>query len=192
MLLMIIFYGSEFFIMTKDEIRIKMKEIRKHLTDEYIKKSSFSITKKIISLPEFKNSSSVCVFISAFNEPDTKYLIKACKEQNKTVYAPVTDVSSGTLSLYRLTDELHSGAYGIMEPSISQKADPNDIDIFIVPGLAFDKKGERIGFGGGYYDKILKNSRSFKIGICYSFQYLDVIPHEKYDITMDIVVTENN
>lgn len=87
-------------------------------------------------------------------------------------------------------DDLKKGAYGILEPSVVKTADEKDIDVILVPGLAFDRHGGRMGFGKGYYDRLLETSIAVKIGLCYDFQLFDTIPTESHDVPMDFIITE--
>lgn len=87
-------------------------------------------------------------------------------------------------------DDMEKGAYGILEPKTVRKADENNIDVILVPGLAFDRNGGRMGFGKGYYDRLLESSKAVKIGLCYDFQILEKIPTESHDVPMNFVITE--
>jgi len=87
-------------------------------------------------------------------------------------------------------DDMKKGAYGILEPKTVRKADENNIDVILVPGLAFDRNGGRMGFGKGYYDRLLESSKAVKIGLCYDFQILEKIPTESHDVPMNFVITE--
>jgi hypothetical protein len=87
---------------------------------------------------------------------------------------------------------LKQGAFGIWEPGDTRETDPGSIDWIIVPGVAFDKKLNRLGRGKGYYDKLLVQTSATKIGICYELQLFDEIPAEPHDIKMDFIITENN
>jgi 5-formyltetrahydrofolate cyclo-ligase len=109
------------------------------------------------------------------------------------------------MNFYKISsyDELQSGAYGILEPITNEKYVPsqicNDIsgnktkDIIIIPGLVFDIKGNRIGYGGGYYDRyLLEHKNLIKCAVCYDFQIVDegIIPYGKYDVKVDAIVTD--
>ena len=85
---------------------------------------------------------------------------------------------------------MKKGAHGIPEPTEIVPISIEEIEIILVPGLAFDKTGARMGFGKGYYDKLLETRKAIKIGICYDFQLLDKIPSEPHDVPMDIIITE--
>jgi len=86
--------------------------------------------------------------------------------------------------------ELEEGKYRILEPVDAKEVDLDEIDIVLVPGIAFDKKGHRIGYGKGYYDSFLRKVNALKIGLCMDFQIVDKIPSNEWDVGMDIVVSE--
>ena len=94
-----------------------------------------------------------------------------------------------TSALYEESTE--KGAFGISEPVNKTQYSKYDIDLFIIPGLAFGMQGERVGFGKGYYDKLLKNTDAIKTGFLYDFQLTDEIEPEKHDIYMDYLITES-
>ncbi|MCH5211123.1 MAG: 5-formyltetrahydrofolate cyclo-ligase [Oscillospiraceae bacterium] len=178
----------------KEKLRLEMREKRRALSKDIIQKSSAEICRQLFTLDEVKTAKSVCVFLSAFNEPDTMGIIKQLWQSGKKVSAPVSDTETNTLSLFQIEsiEDLHKGAYGIPEPSKSKPVSEEDIDVILVPGLAFDKKGGRMGFGKGYYDRLLAKSRAMRIGLCYDFQLMDSIPTEEHDINMNYIITEKN
>ncbi len=178
--------------MIKDELRIKMRAKRRTLTIPEIISMSESIRKNLFFLDCFKQAMTVCLFLSAFNEPETLIIAERLWTNKRKVIVPVSDISTNTLSLSYIDShtDLRKGAYGIPEPSVIKNADTDDIDIILVPGLAFDRAGGRMGFGKGYYDRLLKNIKAVKIGLCYNFQLFDYIPKENHDIPMDYIITE--
>ena len=169
-----------------------MRAKRRALSKNTIKDASAEISTRFFALDAVKKAKSVCVFISSFNEPDTMEIIEQLWEDGKKVSAPVSDTETNTLSLFGIENaqELHKGAYGILEPSRERPVAESDIDIVLVPGLAFDRRGGRMGFGAGYYDRLLTKTHAVKIGLCYDFQLLDNIPSEEHDISMDYIITE--
>ena len=87
-------------------------------------------------------------------------------------------------------DRLAKGAYGILEPGADcPRVEPEEIDLILVPGTAFDVRGHRIGQGGGYYDRYLNRTRAVRVGVCHDFALLSAVPSEAHDARMDIVVT---
>ena len=155
---------------------------------------SDKISEKLFSLDCFKNALTVCTFISAFKEPDTIPIIERLFSEGKKVIVPITHIDTNTLSLSYIDNmaDLAKGTFGILEPTVIKPANENDIDAVLVPGLAFDKNGGRMGFGKGYYDRLLANTDAKKIALCYEFQLLDKIPTEQHDVPMDFILTEEN
>ncbi|MGM9937179.1 MAG: 5-formyltetrahydrofolate cyclo-ligase [Candidatus Ornithomonoglobus sp.] len=176
----------------KDEIRNEIKAKRRMLTRDEINEASGRITERILSLDCYKNADTVMSYISAFKEPGTDVIILRLFADNKRVVVPISNTDTFTITPSYLTspDKLIKGAYGIKEPAECIKADISDIDLALIPGIAFDTKGARIGFGKGYYDRFLAAFKGIKVGICYDFQLLDYVPSSPHDIKMDIIITE--
>ena len=165
---------------------------RRDMIGSVSKIKSDEIRQRLLGVERVKQAKTICTFISAFKEPDTVEIIKELWEQDKKIVVPITDIESGTLSLSYINsmDDMKKGAYGILEPKTVRKADENNIDVILVPGLAFDRNGGRMGFGKGYYDRLLESSKAVKIGLCYDFQILEKIPTEIHDVPMNFVITE--
>ena len=178
--------------MIKDELRVKMRKMRREMTADEVKEKSGVIKESLLNTAAVKNAHTLCVYISAFNEPDTCGIIKSLLSSGKSVAVPVTDMESVTLSLSYIDDmtDLVRGAYGIYEPAVIKSANKKDMDVIITPGLAFDRRGGRMGFGKGYYDRLFEKTDAVRIGLCYDFQLHDEIPTEPHDVPMNIIVTE--
>ena len=176
--------------MNKEEFRLEMRAKRRALANDDVSRLSRAIQNNLFTLDALKDAKSVCVFISSFKEPDTSAIITRLLESGKTVSAPVSDTETNTLSLVRIngTDDLREGAYGIPEPSGGETV--SDADAILVPGLSFDRRGARMGFGKGYYDRLLSSMGAVRIGLCYGFQLLEAIPSEEHDTPMDYIITE--
>lgn len=176
--------------MTKDEIRSELKAKRRALTAEDQSEMSRAITDNFLSLSNYKNVDTVMVYMSAFKEPSTGGIIETLKRDSKNIIVPISNTDDFTITPSYFSETLKSGAYGIPEPQNIAKADIKDIDIALIPGIAFDTSGARIGFGKGYYDRFLSEFKGIKIGICYDFQVLSDIPSSDHDIKMDMIITE--
>lgn len=174
--------------MDKQALREEMKKKRRAFEDK--ENASKKACRNIISMEEYKRSSCVLVYMSCFGEVETNDIIKDLKARGKDIVVPITDVKTNTLRLSYLEGEMEKGAYGIPEPKNEKEASFLEVDFIIVPGICFDKEGNRIGFGKGYYDRLLKDTKAFKAGLCYDFQITEKIDTEPYDIKMDAVVTE--
>ncbi len=176
--------------MEKDILRKKMRKRRKSLSEDAKNELSGKIFKALAGLSEYKSSKSVCVYTDSFGEVRTDLIIEDLRRLGKEILFPITDIKTHTLSLCRDCGEFISGAYGISEPKEKVCVDFSAPDLIIVPGLAFDLKKNRLGFGAGYYDRLLEKSKAVKIGICYDFQLVEEINAELHDIKMDIVLTD--
>ncbi len=171
---------------------------RKQLSDEKVKDMSETIINKLKKIPVYNMSKTIMVYLSFGNEVDSREIIKDCLENDKRVVLPFcdnTDMSMTPTEIKSLDMDLVEDSIGYVQPS-KESLDPVDlseIDLIIVPGLSFDRKGYRIGFGAGYYDRFLGrvNFEIPTIGLAYDFQIIDsLINMEDYDIPVDYVMTE--
>ncbi len=178
--------------MTKNEIRTDLKAKRRALTQEEINKKSENIFSHFMSLSCYDKADTVMVYLSAYKEPETRDIIGILLRDGKKVVVPISNTDNFTITPSYLvsTNDLKKGAYDIPEPNKCTEADINSIDIALIPGIAFDEKGSRIGFGKGYYDRFLSGFHGTKIGICYDFQLISDIPVSEHDIKMDMIITE--
>lgn len=179
----------------KDALRQQMLELRNNIPKHKILKNNEKIKKRFFKLKEFSIADTLLFYVSYNNEVDTHNMIKKCISNDKRVIVPLTNKKNRRLILSELKNwnDLNRGTYGIMEPLNEQiKEVPlNIIDIIVVPGVAFDKSGNRIGHGLGYYDGLLKNStKIIKIGLAFELQLVDKIPVESHDIRVNKIITE--
>lgn len=184
----------------KKSIRNLIKEKKSHLTSEYILTSSNKITNILLNLDTFKNAGTVMCYLSFGNEVDTKEIIDTCLKSDKTILVPVIKRNADGTSymeasrLQNQNDDLSPGIMGILEPKGTsiRIMDPTLIDLIIVPGLAFDRKGNRLGYGAGYYDCFLERlSEDCKlIALTFSCQMVDKIPTQKHDKQIRAIITE--
>jgi 5-formyltetrahydrofolate cyclo-ligase len=178
----------------KEEIRKKLIEKRKNLSEKEVFEKSKQIKKRLFKMSEFQDANTILFYISYDNEVYTHELIKDSISNKKKVVVPVTDKKNKELILSKLDswDDLALGAYKILEPKKEKikKISNNELDLIIVPGVGFDSHGNRIGHGKGYYDKLLKNSRAPTVGLAFEFQVVEKVPNEKHDVSIDTIVTE--
>ena len=167
----------------KKELREKCLKIRKTLPKKEAQINDFK------DILELKEAEVVFCYVSAGNEIGTIKLIEELLKE-KTVVVPYCTNKEGDMICVKITslDELTEGMYGILEPKNPILFDKMKIDVSILPGLAFDEEGYRIGYGKGYYDRFLEDINCFKIGLCYKELYFPIIPHEKSDVRADLVI----
>ena len=174
--------------MEKRLLRKKYLQIRNDVINK--EQKSDVIFQKIISCKEYKEANVIGIYVSLKNEVNTLKIIEHALKQGKTVYIP--KVEEGYLEFYKYTlgDSLEKNKFGIFEPKADIVTSKDKIDLFIVPGVCFDLKNNRIGFGKGYYDKFLKDITGYKLGICFEEQISkEDIPVSDFDIPMDKVIT---
>lgn len=151
------------------------------------------ILERLSTLPEFLSARTVALYASFRGEVDTSLLAAQCRQMRKMTVFPRVDRAAKALVLYEVTDStgLKEGFRGIPEPSASGRTvDIGDIDLVIVPGLAFDSLCSRLGYGLGFYDDLLSIARPFSVAICFEEQMCESIPYESHDVPMDVVVTD--
>lgn len=171
-----------------------MRALRRNMTALEVMEKSEKIQERLFAFDKYLNAKIVMLYASAFKEPSTENIIKDAFKRDKKVIIPVSDTEKETIipSYIENFDDLKKGAYGILEPVKIIPANIADIDFILIPGLAFDKTGNRSGFGKGYYDKLLQYSNAEKCALCYEFQLFDKIPSETHDIKMNTIITEEN
>jgi 5-formyltetrahydrofolate cyclo-ligase len=171
----------------KEELRIKYLNIRKNITDKSIKSSI--IKDKIINSDEYKKSKVIAIYKNLNSEVETNDLINYALNDNKIVVLP--KVEGDILRFYKTGNESFiKSNFGVLEPIDTEEI--KDIDLYIIPGICFDKYKNRIGFGKGYYDRV-NYKNSIKIGICFEEQiYNKKIKSDSFDIKMDKIITEKS
>ncbi len=173
--------------MKKDELRKLMKYYRDRLSDRDRYFMSIRITESVLSLKEIKKSNVFFIYNSYASEVDTHIMIRRLSE-NKTVYIPVVDGDT-MYPVIPYGDEYRKNIFGVDEP-FEYQVGIKPVDVTIIPLLACDVNGNRVGHGKGYYDKYLYKNPCLKIGICYDFQIVDNVDKEELDIPLDVIVSE--
>ena len=190
-------------LMKKEATRVCKERLRKHviavrtgLDRSQAEVSGQAILAQILGLEAYRQAQLVHTYVSSKeNEVDTRALIGTCLAQGKRVAVPVVMPGTKTLAhaLIDGLDQLVVGPWGLAQPdpaaAVWLPAEAR-IDLVVVPGLAFDRRGQRIGWGGGYYDRFLAQVQAVKVGLCYDALVLDCIPGEPHDVPVDMVVAE--
>ena len=148
---------------------------------------------KLKEEPFFRNAASILFFAPLPEEPDLWPLLNEMLAGNKMVALPCFDADNQLYQPRRITDihvEILSGKFGIREPAPTCIAVPlDDLDMVLVPGVAFDLNGHRLGRGKGYYDRLLQNFGGKKMGIAFDEQLVEAVPAESNDVRMDWILT---
>lgn len=183
--------------MNKEKIRKDILQRRLSLSAEKIKNKSHQIFLNLIKTKEFLNSQNIMFYVATRSEVKTEKMIKASIKMGKKVFVPIILSDCINLAPSRLIDfdrELEKGKKGILEPKkeYHRLFPPENIDLIILPGIAFDLAGNRIGRGLGYYDNFLKKvSASTKlIALAFEMQIIKKVPINKNDIPVHKIITE--
>ncbi len=181
-------------MISKSTLREKMKLQRERLTRQETRELSKLILENLLSLPEFFRADVVHTYVSSKNnEVDTHELIRVLFKQRKRVVVPVAEKSSkvmGHSEIFSLS-ELSANSFGILEPKMYRPVAVADLQVIVVPALAVDRKGHRIGFGAGYYDRFLHDVQLPTIVPAYDFQVVKEVPIIPTDVPISFIVTEN-
>ncbi len=178
----------------KSFLRQQMLKKRSALNWLQVQGKSHEMTQYLFLLPQFVQANTVLVYLPIKNEVDTFPIIKTIWQQNKQVVIPICQPDNKLLlSHFNNIDDLTEGTFGIMEVK-EDCLDPvpsSSVEIVLVPGLAFDKSGHRLGYGKGYYDRFLKTlpPKTPKVALAFDFQFLEKLPAEEHDVPLDIIVT---
>lgn len=178
----------------KNLIRKRMKQLRADMTRTERFEKSMRIFEQLITVPEFKRADRIYTYVSMDNEIDTIMLIDYSLSLEKRVFVP--RVSGRDMEFYEISDisELSPGYMGIYEPDINgREPDYSRTGFMCMPGLAFDKSHNRIGYGGGFYDRYLSvENKLYKAALAYEAQLLESIPAQDGDVRPDMIVTEES
>ena len=174
----------------KQLIRDRMKEIRDRMNSEEAKAKSLQAEKNLSKVKEFSDADNVMFYLALKKEVDVSETILRRIDSGKNVFVPVLKNGEILPSRLRSLDGLKKGKFGISEPENPEFVDPEFLEVVLVPGTAFDREGNRVGHGKGFYDNFLKKTRAFKIGLAYETQILDKIRTSPEDVKMDKVVTD--
>ena len=175
--------------MDKKILRNKVRQLKSLCTSTQLAQMSISVIMNLKMNVHFQTAQTICLYNSLPDEVDTHALIDELK-LHKRVLLPSIQDGEIVLHEYTSSDSLAEGNYGIQESQGSVFTDYESIDLVVVPGMAFDTQGNRLGRGKGYYDKFLPKVNAYKIGLCFAFQHFEHIAHDIHDVKMDEVIYE--
>jgi len=178
----------------KEQIRHVVRKKRSELDSVWIDEKSGLIQQALLSLPEFAEASMVCCYLSMPFEARTDQILARCWDEDRTVCVPAfrRDVSCYDLAKIERNTPVVEGPWKVPEPLDTVWISVDEVDFMVVPGMAFDVRGGRLGHGGGHYDRIMKSGQNplFIIGLAFEFQLFDRVPMGEKDEYVDVVVTE--
>lgn len=177
----------------KHAARVRSREARGALGAEACADAAEAAAELLLDLPEFDSARVVLAYAAMPEELDPAPAVAALRERGITIAYPRVE-APGVLGLHRVDDEgdLVEGMFGIREPAEhAPQVGRGAVDVVIVPGVAFDESGMRLGYGGGYYDRLLPTlpPHALHVGYAYDEQVVDELPAEEHDVHMDLVVT---
>jgi len=157
---------------------------------------SNKIVTKLFSLPEYRLAATVMVYVDFRNEVQTASILENALQQGKRLVLPITDVPNKKLipaQVLQLPDDLTPGTWGILEPKPQcTPVNPGEIDLIIVPGVAFDTAGNRLGYGGGFYDRFLPSIRfdTTLVSLAFELQVKANVYPTEHDVRIHLLITE--
>ena len=176
----------------KSVMRLEIRAARRALSAEQRSAASAEIAARVLALPEVVGARSVMVYGASPEEADPAPLEDALRERGiRVAYPRIIDSSRMAIHWVAGRPELEVGPFGLLQPPSSAPEAPlSQLDAIVVPGVAFDLAGNRLGFGGGYYDLLLAESGApFTVGIAYEEQLVGLVPHDQRDRPVDALVT---
>lgn len=180
-------------LIPKSEARKLAIQRKSEISPEELKKQSNKVIERFCVTDDFIRAKTVhCYLPSRPGEFDTRRLIDIMDSNGKTIVIPKMNQISRTLQRSYFTgwENLAKNSEGYLEPRTGINEENNDIDLFIVPALAISVVGQRVGYGGGFYDKMLKNTYAPKAVLAFEFQLFDAIEYTPQDVRIDRIITE--
>lgn len=176
----------------KIALRNRMRTVRSALPDSACNARSKKIHARLWELTELERASTVLAFASIGNEVRTRACMESAWARGKRVGLPRVEGDGLLLHLVDPQTDLEAGAYSVPEPAAdAPRLEPTDVDFALIPALAVDSRGYRIGYGGGYYDKLIPLlKRACTCAVAYDFQLISEVPELPFDVAVDLVLTD--
>ena len=177
-------------------IRDRMRQSRMQLDEAWVAVASAQAERSLMALEAFARARTVACYIALRGEVRTDAILSRCREARKEVVLPAArEDGSYAFAVWPDGEPLIEGALRTREPAGKRWFAAGEVDLFVVPGVAFDGSGRRIGHGAGHYDKLLADARggeraAWKVGLAFEFQVLPRVPAEERDVPMDVIITE--
>lgn len=175
--------------MEKNEIRRKIKALRSMMLDTEKRCAAEEVFAHLEKTAAFLMADHILMYHSLPDELSTHLFLEKWHDKKHFYLPRVNGVNLEILPYDESRLEL--GSFHIEEPTGDNVVSPDEIELIIVPGVAYDRKGNRLGRGKGFYDRLLKTTKATKVGIGYEFQLVDAIPTEPHDVKMNIIITQS-
>lgn len=174
--------------MNKEDIRLRIRAHKSLLDADERRQAAKTVFDLLERTAAFMMSESILLYHSLPDELSTLDFIDKWHTRKRFYLPRVNGLNLEILPYSK--SRLHLGAFNIEEPDGDDTTDMSQIDMVVVPAVAYDRKGNRVGRGKGYYDRLLNNTRAIKIGVAYDFQLIDEIDADSHDVAVDYVITE--
>jgi len=176
----------------KEALRGRMKALRASITPEEREAMAGAMEARLFALPPLRAAHTVLLFSSFASEIPTAGIAGRLMDEGRRVLLPFVEGPEMAATELRPGDVLVPTTYGPHEPADRRRVDPDEVDVLVAPGLAFDREGYRIGYGAGYYDRYLARLRpgALRVGIGFHLQVVEEVPHGPGDEALDLVVTD--
>jgi len=179
-------------VITKNNIRNDISEQRRRLDSEWLESSSRQVQQKLHELPAFQSANTVALYLAIGGEVNLDMMLPISQDLEKQTCVPVFNSEHNLYEMAEITadTEFEIGNYGIHERGSPTLLPLDQIDLMIVPGVAFDLRGNRLGRGGGYYDRLLDGFPGKSVAVAFDFQLFPALPIDPPDKPVDFIITE--
>lgn len=178
--------------MTKAQLREQFRQLERNRPADEVSRYSRAISERLLGLPVFQKAQRIGVYLALATEVQTGEIIHACWEQGTDVCVPYYLPEKKIYSLSRLQPgaPLKEMKWKLREPEQPDPVDPSSLDLILVPAMAFDIHGVRLGHGGGHYDRLLPAVTGYRLGLAFHEQVVDALPSEPHDEKVQAILTE--
>lgn len=174
----------------KAALRRRILALRRALPPEKKSEAAYSIAEKILYEKAWQTASCIAFYLPLPDEVSTFPLLESAWRSGKTTVAPIVQNDTLVFGKFSSRSELVPGPWGISQPALKNSVPDSAIHLILVPGIAFDLDGYRLGYGGGFYDRYFQNSRALRWGLAFDFQLLPALPRMEHDVPVDKIFTE--
>ena len=169
------------------------KDLRRIVKQSLVQNSQQAVCEKYLEWDIFLQANIIHCFLSLSTEFDTTTILENCYRLGKTVVVPIftKETTNIELGILKESDDLTLGDFGVRQPSqVVPTIHAKEVDLWFIPGLAFDLSGHRLGYGKGYYDRLLSHIQKPLVGLCLESQIVEHVPTDSFDVSMNFLMTE--